>query len=158
MTPKTIAERTFTNPWAGAEYSRTEEWRRAEIPAAGGTGNARSVATIQSLIACGGEAFGKRLLSEAGARRVLEEQTSGVDHVFGVPIRNGLGYSLSNETMPLAGEQCAFWGGWGGSTILVDLERRLSLSYVMNRMEPGILGDPRGTQLRDAVYASIEEA
>ena len=36
-------------------------WRRAQIPAASGFGNARSVALVQSVMACGGTAGGRRL-------------------------------------------------------------------------------------------------
>ena len=31
-------------------------------------------------------------MSEAGVERVLEEQTNGLDLVFGVPIRFGMGF------------------------------------------------------------------
>jgi hypothetical protein len=44
-------------------------WRRAEIPAASGFGNARSVALVQSVMACGGTVHGVRLLSQAGCDR-----------------------------------------------------------------------------------------
>ena len=37
------------------EVTAEEWWRRAEIPAANGHGNARSVAKVQSIVACGGE-------------------------------------------------------------------------------------------------------
>ena len=57
--------------------SRTAEWRRAEIPAGNGHGNARSVAKVQTLIANGGSAFGKRILSKAGCDRVFDEQSNG---------------------------------------------------------------------------------
>ena len=40
-------------------------------------------------------------LSEAGANRVFEEQTNGVDLVLGTPIRFGLGYGLTSAAMPL---------------------------------------------------------
>ena len=64
--PTSIAFRTFANPVPNAEYAWTEAWRRAEIPAANGHGNARSVATIQAAVAGGGEVGGVRLLSAAG--------------------------------------------------------------------------------------------
>ena len=41
-------------------------WRRAQIPAASGFGNARSVALVQSVMACGGAVRGVRLLSRGG--------------------------------------------------------------------------------------------
>src|SRR3954447_5672718 len=69
--PTSIAVRTLSNPPLSAEQSWEEGWRRAEIPAAGGHGNARSVAAVQSVLACGGESGGVRLLSEAGCRAVM---------------------------------------------------------------------------------------
>jgi CubicO group peptidase (beta-lactamase class C family) len=41
-------------------------WRRAQIPAASGFGNARSVALVQSVMACGGAVRGVRLLFPGG--------------------------------------------------------------------------------------------
>ena len=45
--------------------ANSEAWRRAEIPAASGFGNARSVAAVQSVMACGGSVGSVRLLSPA---------------------------------------------------------------------------------------------
>src|SRR3990167_8708932 len=58
----------INNPPIDVSATRTRAWRGAEIPAAGGTGNARSVALVQSILANGGMARGKRFLSEAGCR------------------------------------------------------------------------------------------
>jgi CubicO group peptidase (beta-lactamase class C family) len=33
-----------------------------------------------------------------------------------------------------------FWGGWGGSLIIMDLDRRTTISYMMNKMQPGLVG------------------
>src|SRR3954469_15481763 len=66
-------------------------WRRAQIPAASGFGNARSVALVQSVLACGGAVRGVRLLSQAGFDRAREEQFSGTDRILGMPVRWGLG-------------------------------------------------------------------
>ena len=54
-------------PLTGTE-PRTREWRAAEIPAAGGTGNARSVGRVHSALACGGEVDGVRLMSAGRGR------------------------------------------------------------------------------------------
>ena len=62
------------NPPLTRRASWTEPWRRAEIPAANGHGNARSVADVQSVLACGGEVGGRRFLSEQGCEAVFEEQ------------------------------------------------------------------------------------
>lgn len=152
--PDSIAARTFRNPATSALQSREIGWRRAEIPAANGHGNARSVARAQALLACGGELDGKRLMSEAGARRALEVQTDGKDLVLGMPTRFGMGYGLSQPMMPLP-PGAAFWGGWGGSLILADLDARTTYAFVMNRMVSTLMGDPRTLGLGMAVATAL---
>jgi len=116
-----IAARTFRSPAINAADSKTPEWRKAEIPAANGHGNARSVVRVQTAIANLGHAWGVDLMSEASARRVFEEQTNGTDLVLNAPLIFGLGYGLSNPLMPMGtNKNTAYWGGWGGSTVVVD--------------------------------------
>lgn len=151
-----IAARTFRNPQIDARASSTPGWRLAEIPAANGHGNARAVVRAQTAMANDGKAFGVQLLSKAGAERIFDEQINGKDLVLGVPMRFGMGYGLNSDVVPLGpNEKIAYWGGWGGSTIVVDQDARLCVSYVMNKMFPGVLGDTRGFNLLQAVYASL---
>jgi CubicO group peptidase (beta-lactamase class C family) len=138
--------KTFLNPPLDASMAAQEWWRRAEIPAANGQGNARSVAAIQSVIAGKGEARGVRLLSAAGTDPIFETQADGTDLVLGVPIRFGMGYGLSTAEMPIGPRSC-YWGGYGGSIIVLDQDAELAVSYVMNRMETGVVGDPRGATI-----------
>jgi len=149
-----IALRTLTNPLITGDVTWEEWWRRAEIPAANGHGNARSVAKLQSVLACGGEAAGVRLLSAEGCDAVFEEQANGVDRVLGMPFRIGMGYGLESEMMPI-GKRACFWGGYGGSLIVLDLDRRLAVSYVMNRMEGNLVGDQRGASVLLATIVSL---
>ena len=151
-----IAARTFASPAVDVADTPSDGWRMAEIPAANGHGNARAVVRVQTAVANGGSAWGKRLLSEAGARRVLEEQTYGPDLVLGLPIRFGMGYGMTSTEVPMGpNPNTAFWGGYGGSSIVVDFDARLCVSYTMNYMESEILGDPRGFGLLAAAYQSI---
>ncbi|WP_026343441.1 EstA family serine hydrolase [Nocardia sp. BMG111209] len=132
----------------GASDANTPQWRRAEIPAVNGHGNARSVAAVQSVLASGGVGGnGVRLLSPAGCERVLEEQFRGTDRVLQSPITWGLGYRLENRT-------CS-WGGWGGSLVLNDLDRRLTVAYVMNQVlwEDDYL---RGLSIVMAAYEALD--
>jgi CubicO group peptidase (beta-lactamase class C family) len=141
-----LALRALTNPAISGETTWETWWRRAEIPAANGHGNARSVAAVQSLLACRGTARGVRLLSGAGADVVFEEQANGPDLVLDMPIRFGMGYGLSNEFMPIGPRAC-FWGGYGGSLCYIDQDARLCVTYVMNRMAASLVGDTRGIDL-----------
>jgi CubicO group peptidase (beta-lactamase class C family) len=98
------------------------------------------------VIAGKGEARGVRLLSAAGTDPIFETQADGIDLVLGVPTRFGMGYGLSNAEMPIGPRSC-YWGGYGGSIIVLDQEAELAVCYVMNRMETGVVGDPRGATI-----------
>ncbi len=147
-----IAVRAFRSPFVRAEDAATAGWREAEIPAANGHGNARSVARIQTVIANGGVSAGQRILSEAGCRAVFDEQTNGRDLVLKAPLTFGMGYALLHGQTP---RELAFWGGWGGSSVVVAPGSRMCIAYVMNRMEPSLLGDERGVSLNRAALGVI---
>jgi CubicO group peptidase (beta-lactamase class C family) len=152
-----IAARTMKSCNIDGTEPATEGWRRAEIPAAGGIGNARSVARIHSMLACGGEVDGIRILDEGTVERILAEQTNGLDRVLGVPLRFGMGFGLIDTAFPLSPNKRAFfWGGWGGSIAVIDLDARVSIAYVMNRMEANLLGDVRGGALAMTTFKCLE--
>jgi len=89
-------------------------------------------------------------------RRVLEEQTSGIDRVLNVPARFGMGFGLPHPNMPLSpNPNVFFWGGWGGSLAIIDLDARVSIAYVMNRMAPDMMGDVRGGMIVLSTYKSL---
>lgn len=47
--------------------------------------------------------------------------------------------SSAPETFPFVPDgRICFWFGAGGSFVLVDVERRLTAAYVMNKLTPGI--------------------
>ena len=138
--------------------SATIPWRRAEIPAGGGHGNARSVALIHAPMACGGEANGVRLLKPETIDVVFDEQAYGTDLVLGVVLRHGIGFGLPCPEMPISpNERACFWGGWGGSLAIIDLDARVTISYVMNKMGEGTTGDMRGANLVLATYMSLAQ-
>lgn len=156
--PDSVAARTFRHPQLSAEASWTEAWRRAEIPAAGGHGNARSVARVQSVLSCGGEVDGIRLLKPETCELVFREQCNGTDLVLGVPLRHGIGYGLPGELIPLPNPRTCFWGGWGGSLVVNDLDARMTVAYVMNRMGEGTTGDFRAASVMIAAYQGLGAA
>jgi CubicO group peptidase (beta-lactamase class C family) len=156
LDPDSVLAKTFSNPVLDATKSWDIAWRRAEIPAAGGHGNARSVAQIHAPMACGGEANGVRLLGKETIAAVFDEQCNGVDLVLGVPLRHGIGFGLYVEGMPAAANSnTCFWGGWGGSLAIIDLDARMTFGYVMNKMGEGTVGDTRGAGLLLAAYDAL---
>src|SRR5262249_29076362 len=118
LDPNSVAYKTWTNPPCPLESSWTEGWRRADIGAGNGHGNARSVARVQSAVACGGEVDGFRLLSPPTIDRIFDVQRDGIDLVIGVPSRWGVGYGQLPEGRVFA------WGGFGGSLVMIDVDGR----------------------------------
>ena len=68
----------------------------------------------------------------------------------------GAGYGLGNETVPLGPNAC-FWGGFGGSIIVMDQESGLTISYMMNKMQVGLVGDTRGFVIVLAALAALAD-
>ncbi len=155
--PDNVAVKTLTGPFIEATEANTAAWRRADIGAANGHGNARSVARILSVISRGGEVDGVRLLRPETIELIFREQASGIDLVLGVPLRFGIGYGLPEPaTIPsIPAEKICFWGGWGGSVILMDVGRRMTISYMMNNMGPGIIGSDRADRYVRAIYRAL---
>jgi CubicO group peptidase (beta-lactamase class C family) len=152
-----VAKRTFLGPEADAAAANTPGWRNADMGALNGHGNARSVGRIMSALALGGETEGIRLLSPDTIELIFDEQSRGPDLVLGVPLRFGIGYGLPlPETMPVIPDRrICFWGGWGGSLIMMDLDRQLTFAYMMNKMAPGIIGSPRSDGYLTEAYRSL---
>src|SRR5882757_2334919 len=124
LDPDTPMFKTFTGPTVDANDANTAGWRRAEIGAVNGHGNARSVARMMSVIARGGEVNGVRLLGPDTVDLIFREQANGVDLVLGIPMRWGIGYALpKQDTISwIPDGRICFNGGWGGSIIIMDLD------------------------------------
>lgn len=156
--PSELAKNMQTNPRINPLDTRTRGWRGAEIPAANGHGNARSVVAVQTLMANGGVAGGKRLLSEAGVRRAQQLQIEGDDLILNMPVRYGLGYGLPGPARPFPNPNSVFWGGYGGSLVVCDMDARLCMSYVMNKMAGTTVGDMRAGMLMAGVWQAVMAA
>ena len=154
--PESLYAAVMGNPPIQPEIANTPAWRRAEIPAANGHGNARSVARIMAALAGGGTLDGVRLLSRQTIEQAITEQIYSQDLVLNFPIRWGLGFMLNSPTLPLSPNEHTFGhGGWGGSLGFADLDAGASWAYVMNKMTPGTAGDNRAFLLIQAFYAAL---
>ncbi|WP_315832252.1 serine hydrolase domain-containing protein [Bradyrhizobium prioriisuperbiae] len=154
-----IQKLSFVLTGTDAASTRTRAWRAAEIPAVNGHGNARSIAEIQSLLANGGVAKGKRIMSEAGCRRALQQQTEGPDLVMaGMQVRFGLGFGLPSPILQLElpHPNSLFWAGGGGSFVLIDLDARTTFAYTMNKMQRSFVGDERSFRIIRAMWQGLD--
>lgn len=123
-------------------------WRRAQIPAVNGFGNARSVALAQSVLANQGSAGGVRLLSPKGCELAWQEVFRGGDRVLGTPMCWTSGFGKFGNTFG--------WGGWGGSLVASDPDSRMTVAYVMNQMiDRDRQEDNRGMEIIMAAYSGL---
>jgi CubicO group peptidase (beta-lactamase class C family) len=154
--PSSIAVRTFTAPVMSVKATTTPEWRAADLGALNGHSNARGVLDVLRVLSLGGEAGGVRLLSDKTIDLVFDRQADGEDLVLEAPFRWGTGYCLGSPVVPyVPAGRTFYWGGWGGSMAVMDLDRRLTITYAMNAMAPGILGSARSEAYIRAVYDAL---
>ncbi|MEZ3182576.1 beta-lactamase family protein [Streptomyces pimonensis] len=158
LDPEAVFTKTLLGSPARDEHVDTPQWRRAELGAVNGHGNARGVARALSVISRHGEVNGLRLLSPDTVDKIFDVQADGVDLFLGVPVRWGVGYALADRrTMPHmpTGKVC-FWVGRGGSIVMMDLDRRVTLAYTMNRLGAGLLGSERTHDYIRHVYEALD--
>jgi CubicO group peptidase (beta-lactamase class C family) len=156
--PEGVAARAFMNPPSVALGVNHAAWRSAEIPGANGHAGARDLARVYGTLARGGDQDGVHVLDAAGIARCAEEQSHGPDLVLPITTRFGLGFMLPQDRPDARfGPSRGAFGhpGAGGSVGFADPESRLGFGYVMNRMGPHILLDPRALTLIDATYAAL---
>ncbi|KAJ5554385.1 beta-lactamase domain-containing protein 2 [Penicillium frequentans] len=136
LDPNSIVARAIMGSPFPAQIAVTPTFRKAVIGATNGFSNARALARIGSIVSLGGTVDGKRIVDPTTIDKLLEEQIQGQDLVTPEFVRFGLGVGLPDyRTRPWIpeGDLC-FWGGWGGSIMIMDRERRMTISYAMNRM------------------------
>jgi CubicO group peptidase (beta-lactamase class C family) len=151
-----MAMKIFVNPRLEENNFNTRACHAAEIPAGNGIGNARSVAQLGSILANGGSYNGKQVLSRSMVERAIREQVRGRDAIaFGRPSAWGLGILLLNKEL-LLGPRSFYATGLGGSVCVMDIERKVTLAYVMNRMAELSEGDSRSILLVHKLWECLD--
>jgi CubicO group peptidase (beta-lactamase class C family) len=69
----------------------------------------------------------------------------------------GIGFGLPElTTFPMIpDERICFWGGWGGSAVIMNPDRRTTFAYVMNKMGPGTTGTVRTQTYTRLMYEAL---
>jgi CubicO group peptidase (beta-lactamase class C family) len=136
--------------FAGDVWNKPEV-HAAEVPAAAGVSDARSLARMYA--ACIGEVDGIRLLTEEQLRDATTQRTQGPNTVLlGFDLQFGLGFILPSSLIQLGGPRSFGHFGAGGSAGWADPEAGMAFGYVMNRMDMGLAGDARSYSLVNACY------
>ncbi|KAJ5100500.1 beta-lactamase [Penicillium angulare] len=138
----------------------TPAFRKSENGAIGGYSNARGLARIGSIVSLDGTVDTKKYLSPRTIDKMLTEQISGVDLCTSVKARWCLGFALpsSQGIYPLIPDEpgIGFWGGWGGSMLIMDRGRRMTIGYVMNKMESGLMSNSNFDVYLPEIYKGFD--
>lgn len=146
-------------PFADPAFANTSQWRKAEVGAANGHTNSQALARIWSnALTIGDES--KRWLSKDTIDLIFKEQSYGTDVCLGTPVRFGIGLSIRGngdaiiDSWVPEGRLC-FWGGWGGSMVINDLDRNMTIGYAMNKMEMGTAGNTSVRAYVEEIYKAL---
>ncbi|KAJ5611423.1 beta-lactamase [Penicillium lagena] len=134
-------------------------FRKSENGAFGGFSNARALARIGSIVSLDGIVDGKQYLSPHTLDEMMKEQIQGDDPVLFVYMRFALGLGLPpGKVFPSVpeGDGICFWGGWGGSMLVMDRRRRMTIAYIMNQMEFRTIGGARAQEYIQDIYKSFD--
>jgi len=66
-----------------------------------------------------------------------------------------MGFGLGAATLPLPSPNTIFWGGYGGSLAIIDMDARPTFAYAMNRMAGTTTGDMRAFGLAMAMWQGL---
>jgi CubicO group peptidase (beta-lactamase class C family) len=161
-----ISARTRLGSFSGQKRDplalfNSPEWRRTEFGGSSGHANARGWGRIMTALSHDGVSRGVKLLSPRTIDLIFREQFRGIDSYYMKPIRWGIGYALAplehKERGPLPflrpGKRTCYWYGTGGALSVADVERRITLTYVMNQCQSG--GKSLNGVYYDAIYDSL---
>lgn len=119
----------------GAEIMTSNDPRLfdAEMPSVNGFFDARSLARMYGAIARGGEIDGVRILSQSTVDAASTKHVRSRDYVVGFPMGWRLGYHQGFTTGRPRPRAFGHFG-FGGAGAWCDLDARMSLAFVTNRM------------------------
>jgi CubicO group peptidase (beta-lactamase class C family) len=137
--------------------------RRSCHPGAGGITDARSLARMYGLLAAGGEAGGRRLLSRERVAGAAAIHLDAEDVVLGRRVTRGLGYWVAGgpdatSTAPMGMEASAFGHpGAGGSVAWADRRRGTGVALLKNLMlSPASPAEHPLRPIGDAIRAALD--
>jgi CubicO group peptidase (beta-lactamase class C family) len=156
-----IVRALFLNGAVGSDLASSanhRDFHAAEIPAANGITNARSLARFYAGLIGGLEGGpSDALLTTEQIEIARTLQTSGTDQVLSLPGLDvestiGLGFWSASPFAPMGGRHAFGHYGAGGSVGFADPEHHVAGGYVMSKMGLGISTDPRSSALIRASY------
>lgn len=163
--PDSISARYFFNTggWRPAGYN-SRIGHASEIGAAGGIGNARSLARLYGTLALGGSREGIEILDEHHLRQATRiSSATHLDACLLIPTRFAAGFmrEMDNRARGLdsacLGADAYGHVGAGGSVAFASPTHRMGFAYTMNRMGGGVLLNERADALIAATYQVLKQ-
>lgn len=143
----------FLSKWASTARVSRDVWMAAEIPASNMHADARSLARIlHAFVNEGAAPDGEVLLNENAIAAALKERIRGDDLVLPFNLSWAAGMMRNTNRHFGPNESALGHAGFGGSAVLIDPDNNLTAAYVMNKMSPYLVGDPRSVRPINAVY------
>ncbi|MDA8072519.1 MAG: serine hydrolase [Actinomycetota bacterium] len=140
---------TFGAFGRGGPFNTPELWA-AQVPAANGITNARSLARLYAAMI--GPVDGVQLLDPAQRRLASTPQATGPDRVLMTDTCFGLGFQCQHPaSAPLLGPGSFGHSGAGGSLGFAHPDSGTAFGYVMNQLRFGLQGDDRTARLVEAL-------
>ena len=147
--------RAMDNP----DFANTNEWRRAEIPAANGHGTASSLATLYGILSNGGSRDGNEVLKPETIELLRTVHSNGPDMVlFGLNYKFGLGHMLNAPITPIGRNRSeSMFGhtGIGGAVVFGDVEKKLGFSFFNNQQHKDLKLYETSNKLAKALYSIL---
>lgn len=156
--PDSLLGRTLTvnGAFRDSDIFNTRAVHEAEIPAANGITNARSLSRLYAgLVGPLDGAAAAPLLTEAQIHAASTRQTEGADRCIFINSTFGLGFFTSSPFAPYGVKGNFGHAGMGGSVGFGDPANKVGFGYVMNKMNQNLSADPRTSALIKATYDAI---
>jgi CubicO group peptidase (beta-lactamase class C family) len=158
MGPGTVGGKALTMsgafPMAGGQLPwNRPEVRAAELAAANGVTNARSLARMYGALVA--PVDGVRLFEPGTVEEMRRERVRASDACLVAETAFGIGFMLDTEFNPLLSAGSFGHPGAGGSLGFADPEAGIGFGYVMNQMQAGLAADPRQEALIEAVRSCV---
>ena len=163
LVPNGLPMKVLANPPVDASQANTPAWRQAELGASNGHSNAQGLAKALHVISNYGKTpDGKQFLKKETVDLIFQIQAEGTDKVLGAPLSMGIGFGMSSEgtigSVPFMPKgRVAFWGGYGGSICILDVDNGVTVTYAMNKMGMGTLGNERTGQYVVEAYEALKK-
>lgn len=152
-----LAAAGVMNPQLRGDDANRADWRAAQVPAGNGHATARALAQIYGALANSGRLDGVSLLAPAGIDAMTAVRTDRDDLLLG-PGAWAAGMMINRGGLFGPGPRAYGHCGWGGSYGYADPDLRVAAGYTPNRMNAGVLQDPRGMALAAAVAECVGRA